>query len=211
MKDGSWGLFVRSNPYQPTTKSRTQQDTFKFGSLGTNKWTDWVFRIRWSYGNDGIVQVWKNGTQVLNRTGPNCYNDETMPHFRMGIYKSMRRSEVGDVVERNVYHDEVRIAGIDPAGLVGHLRVHGWPRRVGDAVGEVAFVALDERGDRLCRGLDVVPWIAAPSRRCGTVSTVRSSGWIAGSSSQAKGVETWAPGRARTHQAPNTVLCGRSG
>src|SRR5688572_1208744 len=76
VKDGSWGLFVRWNPIQPTIKSRQQQNSFKFGPLDTNEWTDWVFRIRWSYGNDGIVQVWKNGKQVLNRTGPNCYNDK---------------------------------------------------------------------------------------------------------------------------------------
>jgi hypothetical protein len=111
VKDGSWGLFVRSNPFQPTVKSRQHQDSYKFGSLDTNEWTDWVFRIRWSYDNDGIVQVWKNGKQVLNRTGPNCYNDKVMPHFRIGIYKSQWRSKVGDVTERTVYHDEVRIAG----------------------------------------------------------------------------------------------------
>ena len=31
---------------------------------------------------------------------------------------------------------------------------------------------------------------------------------MAGSSSQRNGVDTWAPTRDRTHQAPNTVLCG---
>ena len=40
------------------------------------------------------------------------------------------------------------------------------------------------------------------------MAIVRSSGWIAGSSSQRNGVDTWAPTRARTHHAPNTVLCG---
>ena len=111
VRDGSWGLFVRWNPTQPTRISGQRQDSFKFGPPETNSWTDWVFRIRWSYGNDGIVQVWKNGKQVLNRTGPNCFNDLKMPYFKMGIYKSQWRSEVGAVVERIVYHDEVRIAG----------------------------------------------------------------------------------------------------
>ena len=46
------------------------------------------------------------------------------------------------------------------------------------------------------------------SMRAGRDSTVSSSGWIASMSSQPSGVETCAPGRARTHQAPNTVLCG---
>jgi hypothetical protein len=34
-----------------------------------------------------------------------------MPFFKIGIYKSKWRNTVGDVVERTVYHDEVRIAG----------------------------------------------------------------------------------------------------
>ena len=37
---------------------------------------------------------------------------------------------------------------------------------------------------------------------------VSSSGSIASSSSQRNGVDTWAPGRARTDQAPKIVLCG---
>ncbi len=111
VRDGSWGLYVRWNPTQPTRKSGQQQNSYKFGPLDTNEWTDWVFRIRWSYGNDGLVQAWKDGKQVLNRTGPNCYNDKTMPYFKMGIYKPKWRTEVGEVVERTVYHDEVRMAG----------------------------------------------------------------------------------------------------
>jgi len=42
----------------------------------------------------------------------------------------------------------------------------------------------------------------------GTVSMLNMSGWTEPSSSQPKGMDTWAPGRARTDQAPNTVLWG---
>ena len=48
----------------------------------------------------------------------------------------------------------------------------------------------------------------AERTRPGTVTIVSASGWITSSSSQSKGVDTCAPGRARTDQAPNTVLCG---
>jgi hypothetical protein len=111
VKDGKWVLRSVWNPIQPTVKSRQKAASFQLGPQDTNKWTDWVFRIRWSYGNDGVLQVWKNGKQVLNRIGPNCFNDRKMPFFKMGIYKSKWRSRVGDVIERTVYHDEVRIAG----------------------------------------------------------------------------------------------------
>jgi hypothetical protein len=111
VKDGQWVLFSRWNPYQPTVKGKTQQASFQFGQRETNKWTDWVFRVRWSYRSDGQLQVWKNGQMVLNRNGPNAYNDKVMPYFKVGIYKSPWRTKVGDVKERTVYHDEVRIAG----------------------------------------------------------------------------------------------------
>lgn len=111
VKDGRWVLRNNWNPTQPTIKSGQKQANYQLGTPETNKWTDWVFRIRWSYGSDGIIEVWKNGTRVLNKTGPNCYNDKTMPYFKMGIYKAKWRSKVGDVVERTVYHDEVRMAG----------------------------------------------------------------------------------------------------
>ena len=41
-----------------------------------------------------------------------------------------------------------------------------------------------------------------------TLAIVSSSGWTTSTSSQDSGVETWAPGRARTDHAPKTVLCG---
>lgn len=111
IKDGKWVLSSRWNPFQPTVSSKSQQASFQFGPHDTNKWTDWVFRIRWTYGNDGEMQVWKDGQLVLSRKGPNTYNDKVMPYFKMGIYKSAWKSKVGNVKERTVYHDEVRIAG----------------------------------------------------------------------------------------------------
>lgn len=82
------------------------------GPYETNKWTDWVFRIKWSYRSDGILQVWKDGKLVVNRTGPNTYNDNLGPYMKMGIYKgwSNRSTPTDTVHERTLYHDEVRIA-----------------------------------------------------------------------------------------------------
>jgi hypothetical protein len=112
IKDGQWVLGARWSSAQPTTK-RNQRSIggYRLGSPETNKWTDWVFRVRWSYGSDGELQVWKNGKQVVSRKGPIGYNDKVMPYFKLGIYKSAWRNSVGNVKERTVYHDEVRIAG----------------------------------------------------------------------------------------------------
>ncbi|MBB3021705.1 hypothetical protein FHR70_004810 [Microvirga lupini] len=49
-------------------------------------WTDWVFRIHWSYGDDGVVEIWKDGASIARQGGPNAYNDWLGPFFKLGIY-----------------------------------------------------------------------------------------------------------------------------
>lgn len=49
-------------------------------------WADWVFHVKWSYGEDGIVQVWKDGVAVVQYNGPNAYNDLIGPFFKIGVY-----------------------------------------------------------------------------------------------------------------------------
>jgi hypothetical protein len=86
--------------------------TWDFASYERNKWTDWVFQIRWSYNGDGLLRVWKDGKLVVDHQGPNTYNDNVGPYFKMGMYKGWRDSQAVDSVkDRSVYHDELRIAG----------------------------------------------------------------------------------------------------
>ncbi len=87
------------------------------GPYETGKWTDWVFRVKWSYLNDGILEVWKDGKQVLSRIDlPIGYNDLKGPFFKMGIYKGQWEKEPDDgstldaVSYRVIYHDEFRMA-----------------------------------------------------------------------------------------------------
>jgi Polysaccharide lyase len=113
--DGKWKILSRWNTTQPTIKSAQQDITIDLGKHQTDQWTDWVVRVKWSYGNDGVLQVWKDGVRVVDRTGPNCFRDEKGPYFKMGIYKTEWRPKnvnlVGTVTERLLYHDELRMAG----------------------------------------------------------------------------------------------------
>lgn len=111
IEEGDWHLLTRWNASQPTDPEKQVETNISLGPHATNEWTDWVVRAKWSYGSDGILQVWKNGVEVVNRTGPNCFNDPQGPKFHMGVYKSAWRSQVGSVTERVVYHDEFRMAG----------------------------------------------------------------------------------------------------
>jgi hypothetical protein len=88
---------------------------YSVGTVGKGEWTDWVFHIKWSYqGKDGLLEVWKNGKRVVQKHGPNTFNDAKGPYFKFGIYKWDWRNPSGGrgnskVSKRVVYHDTVRV------------------------------------------------------------------------------------------------------
>ncbi len=81
------------------------------------KWTDWVIHVKWSYQDDGFLEIWRDGSRVTTRTGPNCANDTVGPRIALGVYKWPWRPEFEDrnwtynTDWRLFYHDELRIAG----------------------------------------------------------------------------------------------------
>ncbi|MFO7278088.1 MAG: polysaccharide lyase [Pseudomonadota bacterium] len=101
---------------KPITDKKLGYDgkrSYKLGSYATGKWTDWVFRVKWSHKSDGLLQVWKDGQLVIDHKGPVGFNDRNGPYLKLGIYKGWkdRTNPAGVVSERVLYHDEVRIAG----------------------------------------------------------------------------------------------------
>ena len=54
--------------------------------LARGRWSDFRFRVRWSTGADGRVEVWLNGHQIGARRGPNAINDVLAPYYKFGIY-----------------------------------------------------------------------------------------------------------------------------
>jgi len=109
---GNWTFASKSDarPQTPDRKS-VQSHPTKIGPYETNKWTDWVVNVKWSYKEDGFIRAWKDGVEVMNVTGPNCYNDRKGPYFKMGIYKGWGNMRPDKVTTRTVYHDEFRMAG----------------------------------------------------------------------------------------------------
>jgi Polysaccharide lyase len=76
------------------------------------RWVDWVFHVKWNYDGNGFVQVWKDGQQIVSKTGPNTYNDVGTITFKYGIYKSGWNNSNGStntVKKRVLYVDELRM------------------------------------------------------------------------------------------------------
>jgi hypothetical protein len=108
---GEWMVENWFNPNQPTLHSASKFRRFHLGPYATGRWTDFVFRIRWSWKSDGLIEVWQDGRKVISATGPNTYNDAKMPWMKYGIYKGWKSGAVDQVTRRVVFHDEVRIQG----------------------------------------------------------------------------------------------------
>jgi hypothetical protein len=81
------------------------------GNYETNKWTDFVYHVKWSTGSDGLIEIWKNGVKVFTKAGANLGADVTTgAYMRTGIYKSPWKSgSTSYTTTRVMYVDDVRI------------------------------------------------------------------------------------------------------
>ena len=84
------------------------------GNYQTGEWTDWIFRVKWSLGDDGLIEVWQDGELVMSQTGPNRYNDLLGPYFRMGIYKPAGWDEA-EVSQREAFYDDLSVFPVTEA------------------------------------------------------------------------------------------------
>lgn len=103
---------LSSNLKVNTNKSLSTNETLNISNIKTGVWTDWIFHIFFSYDNDGFVQVWQNGELIIDYKGPNYYNDEKGPYFKIGLYKWgwKGKSSKSTVKSRVIYFDDVQVS-----------------------------------------------------------------------------------------------------
>lgn len=103
--------FLTSNGrFKLNIKYAATMNSVDLGPYSTNAWTDLVMHIKFSYEDDGLIQIWKNGTLILDRKGPNTFKDVVGNFFKMGIYKfGWAEGYVSNTTQRTVYFDEVRV------------------------------------------------------------------------------------------------------
>lgn len=74
------------------------------------KWTDFVARFYFSSTNDGIVQVWVDGTLMVDRINQvNYFRNSRGPYMKIGFYKSKWLSSASSVTTRTLYYDAVKV------------------------------------------------------------------------------------------------------
>ena len=78
-------------------------------------WHDFVFKIKWSYFEDGRIEVWYKKKSVLeysyivDKHGPNMHNDKKRGYIKWGIYKPAWLNGSTATYRRVVFHDNVII------------------------------------------------------------------------------------------------------
>lgn len=109
---GKWKVSTIWDSRQVTTKDYEGSRDYDLGNYKRGAWTDFVFHIKWSPHSDGLLEVWKDGQNVVSTKGPIGYNDAVGPYFKFGLYKGWRdrSSPAGVVSTRTLYHDAIRVA-----------------------------------------------------------------------------------------------------
>lgn len=108
------GKLVLVNHYGDVKKKIETRDLW-VGNLEKGRWVDWVIHVNFSLGK-GYIQVWKNGSKVVDFSGgPTTFYDGAAPkrdplYFAMGLYKPKYATMPSSVVSHTLYIDEVRAA-----------------------------------------------------------------------------------------------------
>lgn len=90
------------------------QDTWiNLGVIEKNIWRAYVMHINHSSTSSGLIEIWRDGRQILYRTGANMYTvggSVTNPNWKLGIYKSGWNDEETTLTKRRVIlFDDIRL------------------------------------------------------------------------------------------------------
>jgi hypothetical protein len=112
--NGTWGVRsiwdTKDNTFESGKRVYSGSKMWLLDNYKLNEWTTWKFHIIWSYLDDGIIEVWKNGKQVISKKGPNCFNDNIGPYFKIGIYKGWKNNSTPSKInQRTLYFDDITI------------------------------------------------------------------------------------------------------
>jgi hypothetical protein len=118
-KNGIWYLVIRwASQKVNTNESISGQRIFEIGKVTTDSWDEWTFHIKFSYQKKGVIQLWRKDKLVLDYKGPNYYNDEKGPYFKMGIYKwEWNNSDAKRSIHKRVLYIDDVIIGNEKANL----------------------------------------------------------------------------------------------
>ncbi|MEV0620294.1 polysaccharide lyase [Nonomuraea sp. NPDC050404] len=114
---GKFQLRVNSDAGRCSTAESLKKDSYDLTDVQPGRWHDFVFRIRWSHGDDGAITGWHQThktpgwKRVVSATGANTFNDDatTKGYLKWGLYKPAWNTAPTLVQERVIFHDNVAV------------------------------------------------------------------------------------------------------
>ena len=86
---GNLSLSLRHSPERIVhdPEAVPAEKLFKTSKFPLGEWNEFVVEARWSFTDDGYVNMWWNGKQVVKYRGPVGYNDDVGPYVQFGLYR----------------------------------------------------------------------------------------------------------------------------
>lgn len=112
INNNKWNIGNAWDSQVVTKKNKvTGRETLWSGTFEKGVWTDWVFHVKWSHKSDGLIEIWKDDTRIVQKRSSNTYNDLLIPYLKIGIYKyPWKKNKLPSITnERVIYFDQVRI------------------------------------------------------------------------------------------------------
>lgn len=106
--NGRWQVTKRWAACQPTTNSCKNHLTYDLGPYTADQWVEWVIHIVWDWTSAGELEVWKDGTKVVDVSGAIGYNNSRAAYAKFGLYIPAYQNNDGP--DRTVYHDSIKVA-----------------------------------------------------------------------------------------------------
>lgn len=103
--NGRWGITFGWDADFLSTRQYIAGNWMWVGPVEGGRWVDWEFRVRWSPRSDGTTEVRRNGELVMQRSGPNTYNDLRGVYLKLGLYHP--------TVDSKLYLDRVTVTDAD--------------------------------------------------------------------------------------------------
>jgi Polysaccharide lyase len=112
IKKDYWIITNRYDPKPLSIKNSAPKRKLWKGKFKRGIYTDWVFHVKWSFKDDGFINIYKNRVLIRSFKGPNTYNDIVGPIMKIGIYKAPWNNPEApsNVSKRLIYFDEIKIA-----------------------------------------------------------------------------------------------------
>lgn len=73
-------------------------------AIPKGQWVTMEVSVRWDWTSNGYLDIWMDGTQIVNYAGPTCYRDAVGPYLKLGIYRTTWITE-----RETIYFDNLQM------------------------------------------------------------------------------------------------------